>query len=348
MSQDDLTIPIASLPLQLSYDEAVEAAYREDLDWIEEKLRAGLSVLIECDKQLSNYLYKALRKRFRAQGRQRLRLLAGHGAPPTEEGPGGGGMMQAQTTLQQRLLAELSEAIFGARQDEILALTHLDILTTTTRSGLGVEAREAAAIMYENPDMVFLGFKDPAFEIPNVIEKVFAVKYDIMGIARDKLRGLILQREARKFGVERVNPYALYKYVSGLNAVRCRQVLAPARRAAPTSIRANAGRRRRDLPRHPPADLAWAICRGAASIDSGARTSAGTSRGEAEDPRPRCSRCSAHQGGLHGSESEVRAIEELIPKGMIFSRPARDREDLLRQGDRDGDRRDRDSIVSGP
>lgn len=218
----ELSVAIDQLPTQLSYDEAVEAAYREDLDWIEEKLRARLSVLIECDKQLSNYIYKALRKRFRASGGPSLRLLSGH---PRAVAPDDPNPMQANATLTQRLLDELREAIYGARTDGVFAITHLDILTTTTRSSLGVEAREAAAIMYENPDLVFLGFTDPNFEIPEVIEKVFTVKYSIVGIGRDKLPQLILQREARKFGVHSFNPYNLYKYLSGLNAVRARQVL---------------------------------------------------------------------------------------------------------------------------
>lgn len=217
---NELATRIDSLPTQLSYDEAVEAAYREELDWIEEKLRARLSVLIECDKQLSNYVYKALRKRFKASGGPRLRLLSGHPRAADPDSP-----MQANSTLTQRLLEELREAIYGARADGVLAITHLDILTTTTRSSLNVETREAAAIMYENPDLVFLGFTDPGFEIPAVIEKVFTVKIDLIGIGRDKLPQLILQREARKFGVETFNPYNLYKYVSGLNAVRCRQIL---------------------------------------------------------------------------------------------------------------------------
>lgn len=221
MTTDQIQVPISSLPAALTYDEAVEAAYREDLDWIEEKLRARLSVLIECDKQLSNYIYKALRRRFRGGEGPRLRLLSGHPRAADPANP-----MQNNMTLTQRLLEELREAIYNATDDSILVMTHLDILTTTTRSALNVEAREAAAIMYENPDLVFLGFTDPGFEIPSVIEKVFTVKYQLIGIARDRLSSLIIQREARKFGVEAFNPFTLYKYVSGLNAVRARQVFA--------------------------------------------------------------------------------------------------------------------------
>ena len=217
-------IPISSLPVDLTFDETVSAVYRDDLDRIEEKLRQGLSVLVECDKQLTLYVYKALRQRFRrASGDRRIlcRLISGHAPPPDQEG-GMGGMMQ---TRMQRILGELQEAIFSGSPNQVVVLPHLDVLTTTTRSGLNMETREAAALLYENPDVVFLGFKDPSFELPKVIEEVFTVRHEMIGIARERLPHLILQREARKFGVETFNPYNLYKYFSGLNAVRCRQIL---------------------------------------------------------------------------------------------------------------------------
>jgi cell division protease FtsH len=211
-----LDFPIADLPTDLSFDEAVEAAYRDQLDWIERKLRQNLSVLVECDKQLTNYVYKALRRRFRQRGERNLRLLAGH--PRGED--------DASAPLPTRLLNQLREAVYGGGGGDIAVLTHLDVLTTTTNSSLGLEAREAAAIMYENPEVVFLGFRDPSFQIPSVIEKVFAVERSLLGVARERLTSLILQREARKLGVDHFNPFRLYKYVSGLNAVRCRQLLA--------------------------------------------------------------------------------------------------------------------------
>ncbi len=307
---NELATRIDSLPTQLSYDEAVEAAYREELDWIEEKLRARLSVLIECDKQLSNYVYKALRKRFKASGGPRLRLLSGHPRAADPDSP-----MQANSTLTQRLLDELREAIYGARADGVLAITHLDILTTTTRSSLNVETREAAAIMYENPDLVFLGFTDPGFEIPAVIEKVFTVKIDLIGIGRDKLPQLILQREARKFGVETFNPYNLYKYVSGLNAVRCRQIL-------------NQLESRVDFDPNTPGSVD-AIYRDIRKL---------TLVGDLEVPRGNLDK---DIGGYKkvkekikteilellmvkessSSAEEIRQIEEIVPKGMIFEGP---------------------------
>ena len=216
------TIEIASLPIDLTDDDAVEAAYRDDLDWVEGRLRQRMSVLIACDKQLTLYLYKALRGRLKRRGAQKIRcaLISGH-MPPPEEGELAG----PRGTLTQRVLQQLQDAIFGGDSDRIVVLPHLDVLTTTTRSGLTAETREAAAILYENPALTFLGFQDPSFEIPKVIADVFPARRTVMGITRARLPHLVLQREARKLATERFNPYTLYKYLSGTNAVRARQIL---------------------------------------------------------------------------------------------------------------------------
>ena len=214
-------IPISSLPSEMTPEDAVETAYREDLDWIVRKLSEGLSVIIECDKQLTVYLYKALRNRIKRMTTPalRCRLISGHQEAAED------GEMSPNSTLMQRILQQLSDAIFSGAGDQIIVLPHLDILTTTTRSTLNVETRETAALLYENPDALFLAFKDPNFEIPPVIENVFTVKVSLVGIAREKLKNLVLQREARKFAVEDFNPFFLYKYLSGLNAIRIRQIL---------------------------------------------------------------------------------------------------------------------------
>jgi ATP-dependent Zn protease/intein/homing endonuclease len=310
VTTDQIQVAISTLPATLTYDDAVELAYREDLDWIEEKLRSRLSVLIECDKQLSNYIYKALRRRFRGGEGPRLKLLSGHPRSADPANP-----MQNNMTLTQRLLEELREAIYGAADDSILVMTHLDILTTTTRSALNVEAREAAAIMYENPDLVFLGFRDPGFEIPAVIEKVFTVKYQLIGIARDKLTSLITQREARKFGVETLNPFTLYKYVSGLNAVRVRQVFAQLEGridydpAAPQSVDAIYRDIRKltlvgdlDVPR---VDLERDIG-GYLKVKEKIRTEILQLLAMKE---------------RSASAEQVKSIEEIVPRGMIFEGP---------------------------
>ena len=222
MSGGLLDIPIRDLPAEITRDQAVELVYGADLARIEDKLLSGLSVLCECDKQLTFYLYRALRKRLKRRhgGALRLRLVTGH-APP----PDGQERAAACQTVMQRMLRELQEAVFAGDPSEILCIPHLDILTTTTRSGLTADTREASALLYENPDAVVLAFKDPSFELPSVISSAFAARMELIGLPREALPRVILQREARKLAAERFNPMGLYKYVSGLNAVRLRQIL---------------------------------------------------------------------------------------------------------------------------
>jgi cell division protease FtsH len=207
--------PISQLPSELTHQQAVEVTYQADLDWVEEKLDRRISTLIECDKQLVLYLYRALRRRMKARGSQlNLKLIGG-------PDPESGGNIVGHTVKQ------MTEAIFSGESDMCLVIPHLDVVVTTTKSGLSDRAREVVAMIYENPELCFVAFKDPSFDLPKAVSDVFTAKRQIAGVSRDRLPHVILQREARKFGVSELNPFRLYKYVSGLNAVRLRQVLEP-------------------------------------------------------------------------------------------------------------------------
>ena len=210
-------VPIEALPRALTHQQATEVAYREDLDWVEEKLDRGMSTLIECDKQLILYIYRAIRRRLKTRGSIRqLRLLGG-------PDPGGDG----NASILGNTVKQMSAAIFSGEPDLCLVVPHLDVVVTTTKSGLSDKAREVIAMIYENPEISILAFKDPSFEIPKVIADVFTAQRQILGLKRDVLQRLILKQEARKFGVTEFNPFRLYKYVSGLNAVRFRQIMDP-------------------------------------------------------------------------------------------------------------------------
>jgi cell division protease FtsH len=121
------------------------------------------------------------------------------------------------------MIAQLRDAVRGAVDRRVVVLPHLDLLTTS-QGGLTTEAREVIPLLYENPQIVWLGFKDPSFPVPRVIENLFPHRLSILGISRTRLRHLVTQKESRKFG-RQFNPWALYKYVSGVNAVRLRKLL---------------------------------------------------------------------------------------------------------------------------
>ncbi len=212
-----LKVPEASLPLELTAFAAVEAAYPTEITRITDSLRAGLSVLVECDKELTPYLYKAVRDRLKKENRTFLYL----DGRPVNDLP----QLPPGTGLVGTIVAYLREAVRGAVDGRIITLPHLDLLTTSS-GGLTSEAREVIPLLYENPDLGFLGFKDPSFPLPKVIENLFPRRESILGVPRNRLAHLVTQRESRKLSSEPTfSPAALYKFVSGVNAARLRRLL---------------------------------------------------------------------------------------------------------------------------
>src|SRR5438552_10373518 len=203
------------LPQALTADQAVEAAYSAELAEAASKLLRGLPVLIEADKDVAPFLYINVRNRLRAQN---IRSIYLDGRPDPNATPG-----PVPMGLIGTMIAHLRDAVRGAVERRVVVLPHLDLLTTS-QGGLTTEAREVIPLLYENPELVWLGFKDPSFPLPKVIENLFVHWLSILGIGRSRLRYLITQKESRKFGRE-FSPWQLYKYVSGVNAVRLRKLL---------------------------------------------------------------------------------------------------------------------------
>jgi cell division protease FtsH len=209
----DVDVPIDSLPSALDPFAATQAAYPEEIAACRDALLRGLPVRVECDKQLVPFFYRCLRDRLKADGLQATYL---DGRPRPDDPPGLG--------LMGRLLYHLGAAVRGAVEERVLVLPHLDLLMGSGGGGLSSEAREVVALLYENPTIVWLGFKDLSLPLPEVIESLFPRKISILGVPRTRLHQLVTQAEGRKFG--RTLPvFQLYRYVSGVNAVQLRRVL---------------------------------------------------------------------------------------------------------------------------
>lgn len=212
-----LLVPEDQLPVELTPFAAVEAAYPQELARITDALRSGLPTLVECEKELTPYLYKAVRDRLKKEGRSFLYL----DGRPIPELPA----LQPGMGLVGTIVFYLREAVRGAVSERVLVLPHLDLLTTSA-GGLTSEAREVIPLLYENPELLFLGFKDPSFPLPKVIENLFPRREHLLGVPRERLRHLVTQRESRKLSNARaLKTSQLYKHVSGVNAVRLRRLL---------------------------------------------------------------------------------------------------------------------------
>jgi cell division protease FtsH len=210
-----ITLSEKELPSSLTAEQAVEAAYAQELADAASKLVRGLPVLIECDKELAPYMFLNIRNRLREAKLQCI-YLDGRQRDPQQQGAMPMGLIGT-------MIAQLRDAVRGAVERRVVVLPHLDLLTTS-QGGLTGEAREVIPLLYENPELVWLGFKDPSFPLPKVIENLFPCWTSILGISRNRLRHLVTQKESRKFG-KQFAPWQLYKYVSGVNAVRLRKLL---------------------------------------------------------------------------------------------------------------------------
>lgn len=210
-----ITIPEDQLPSEIDIFSAVDTAYPKELSRAHDALRRSLPTLVECDKELTPFFYKSLRDRLK-RSKMRCMYLDGRPDPNAPSSP-------APIGLIGMMISQLREAVRGAVDKRVVVLPHLDLLTTSS-GGLTGEAREVISLLYENPNILWLGFKDPSFLLPRVIENLFPHRESIIGVGRDRLAQLITQRESRKFG-RGLQPYTLYKYTSGLNAVRLRRLL---------------------------------------------------------------------------------------------------------------------------
>jgi cell division protease FtsH len=297
-----LLIPESNLPQELSTEQAIEAAYAGTLAEVASDLQRGLPVLVECDKDLAPFVFMNVRGRLKPDD---IRCLFLDGRPRDGEPQQPGGMACG---FVGTMLAQLRDAVRGAVERRVVVLPHLDLLTTS-QGGLTAEAREVIPLLYENPELVWLGFKDPSFPLPAVIENLFPHRYSLLGIARDRLPRLITQKEARKFGRD-FNPWALYKYVSGMNAAKLRRLLSrlegedyPADpRRAFQQIRAVTSGGKLEVPN---VDLDTHIG-GYAKVKQRLRE-------EILDVL-------AHKD-RQTDPAEIKRLEELIPRGMIFWGP---------------------------
>jgi ATP-dependent Zn protease len=292
----------SELPQELTAEQVVEAAYSAELAEVASKLQRSLPVLIEADKDLAPWLYLNIRNRLRAVNIQCL-YLDGRPRQEEQQGPMPMGMMGT-------MIAQLREAVRGgtALQRRIVVLPHLDLLTTS-QGGLTSEAREVIPLLYENPELVWVGFKDPSFPLPQVIENLFPHRVSLLGIARNRLRYLVTRKESRKFGRE-FNPWSLYKHVSGVNAVRLRKLLST---LEGEDYPANAAKVYRQLRQ---ATLGGTLEVPNISFDK----DIGGYVKVKEQLRNEVLNLLARKDALT-NEEQIRSIEELIPKGMIFWGP---------------------------
>ena len=205
-----LTIDIDSLPKNITIHQAVESCYSEQIRFAWSRLKEGISVVIKCEKQIIPYLQSIIKRRLAADGIS-IAIIDGSN---NDDIPRITSIVQGIRTL-----------LHNVEKDKVFFLPYLDIITSMSKGSLTSESKEIMTIIHENPFLSLLTFEDPDFKLPDLIMQAFPAKTEMIGISRNKLPLLISSLEAKKFAYDKINLMNLYKYISGLNPVRFREIM---------------------------------------------------------------------------------------------------------------------------
>ncbi|MBO3459565.1 MAG: ATP-binding protein [Aetokthonos hydrillicola CCALA 1050] len=207
-------------PKDISEKDAVRLAYALEINTTASFLRAGLSVLVVCEKLVVAHVWREMAQRANLNP---IELTV----PDDEEG----GLMPR--SLRQRQLATLKNLINTLKQGDVLVIPHLDLLAGGSDGNLSTESRELIELVYKQSDRLMLAFADRSQDIPEVLAARFAVRLLISGVSRTVTypngeeknigRALVTADEVAHF--EDFDPEGLYKNVAGMNPIRLRHAI---------------------------------------------------------------------------------------------------------------------------
>jgi len=210
-----LEVMLNELPRKLSPFDAVEQCYQDQLRFVCARLKEDVSVLIRCEKQIIPYLQTILKRRLAADGKS-IGIIDGRESAENQQGPG---------TRLSRIVSQLRDLVNNTEPNKVFFLPYLDIITSMLPGGLTMEAREIMTTIHENPMLNLVAFEDPDFTLPELISQAFPARCEMLGIARNRISSLITEIEARKFAIDKVNLMGIFKFVSGLNPVKFREIM---------------------------------------------------------------------------------------------------------------------------
>ena len=215
------TMPINELPEEINTTAVVETCYSPFIDRILDSAAGAQSVLVECDKLVVNDLLAALRRRNKNRQDPLPIEIVDHRA-------GEAGATTDTAAALTRGVKALSERV--ALEDCrscAMVVPNFDLLASSdqTNTHLDLAARDLMAVLYENPDLILIAFKDPCLNLPRPVLAFFPRQIEIFGVDRAFMPSLITRAEARRIDTRTFDPYQLYKYVSGQNVVRLRKIL---------------------------------------------------------------------------------------------------------------------------
>jgi transitional endoplasmic reticulum ATPase len=290
--------------------DAVRWAHAKDIAAAASFLRAGLSVLVVCDKLIVEHLWQDMA----GKAQLRPRVL---GVPREEEG--GGDLMPR--SIGQRQMSDLRTMINDLKEGDVLVISHLDLLVSGNDANLARESREMIELVYEQSHRMVLAFADRSMSIPEVLAERFAVRLLLRGLERTVTldngqerpigKALITAEEVSHF--QDYDPETLYKNVAGMNPVQLRHAIKWLKQYAIEKC-AGGKIRAEDLPR------TIQMFKAQTSANFEVPTVTFENIGGYDEVKKEMARAiQLMSGGAHRLPKELQ--HQLIPRGFIFHGP---------------------------
>lgn len=212
-------------PAALSDNEAVAYAYADEIKQIGRYLSSDLSVLVICDKVLTEHIY---RQAVRQSGKEAVLEDDPTTSEPQSSTAGAlsAGLLQQQMLTTGTRIANIGRLLGGLKSTQVLVLRHIDLLAGGSADApLSPAACLLTEVLYRSHDFTptLLGFVDSSLGLPKVLADRFAVRVELAGLKRESIPYLVTVAERDQFAV--FDAEMLFKNVSGFNAIQFRNAM---------------------------------------------------------------------------------------------------------------------------
>lgn len=130
-------------------------------------LRRGNCCLVTADKGWTHLLYHDLHARLRAAG---VHCHYIDGKPPP------GSSLPTDVGVMLTAMTQLRHVVRGPVEGLVITLPHLDVMAPSEGGWTNI-SRELVPLLYEAPEAVLLGFRDPTISLLPVVDKLFPRRY---------------------------------------------------------------------------------------------------------------------------------------------------------------------------
>ena len=212
-------------PDEIDDRQAVGIAYSTEIDVISSFLRQRISVLVTCDKLSVEYLGPLIAERAGNLQGVRLELIDEDQDPK---------LLTVPRNHRQRQLDRLRDLLRDLKDDQFLIVPHLDLLSGGAESQCTRRPAASSSCSTTTRAGLILAFADPSLGVPTVLAERFGARVSISGsprVVRDPVTGkdlalgevLVRRAEAELFSGFRADDF--HKHVAGLNPVRLREAM---------------------------------------------------------------------------------------------------------------------------